>query len=131
MEVDNVKIKKCSKYYLYILITSLFFILKNGILGLDEFNIDIDKNIFGINAIFKKHIFIKILFDYIGYIFFGLIFLFTFNKKQFKKDSNTQLKRNDSPLFSDFKMPKKALIILLFACTCFAIQLIVRSILFF
>ena len=34
-------------------------------------------------------------------------------------------------LFGDFKIQKRALILLLIACTFFAIQLIVRSILFF
>ena len=131
MDADDVKIKICSKYYLYILMTSLFFILKSSILGFSEINIDTNTNIFGINVILKEHIFIKIFLEYFGYIFFGLIFLFIFYKKQFKQESNTQLERKNSFLFGDFKIQKRALILLLIACTFFAIQLIVRSILFF
>ena len=131
MDEDDVKIKICSKYYLYILMTSLFFILKSSILGFSEIDIDTNTNIFGINVILKEHIFIKIFLEYFGYIFFGLIFLFIFYKKQFKQESNTQLERKNSFLFGDFKIQKRALILLLIACTFFAIQLIVRSILFF
>ena len=84
--------KKCSKHYLYILITAFFFVLKSLVINLKEIGIDKDTNIFGINVIVNDHILMKLLIEYFGYIIFGIIFKLFFDKK----DTNDNIQKNDT-----------------------------------
>ena len=121
--------QNCSKYYIYILLTAAFFIIKSSSLSLNEISINTPKNIFGIEVIINSHILMKLLLEYSGYIIFGTLTIIIFKYKEIKKNVNNK----DKIIFSikkvsnDFKVIK----ILIIACTFFGIQLIARSILFF
>ena len=82
MKEKNFKIKKCSKKYIYILITCLSFVGKNSVLSLKELAFGIDKNIFGIDTIIKKHILIRLFLGYLGFIIIGGIFSFRRHEKK-------------------------------------------------
>ena len=88
-------IKKCSKHYLYIILTALFFVLKNSVLNLQElgFN-DKNYNIFGINIVADQHILMKLLLEYSGYTIFGILFKIIFDKDDTNNIQDNNINRN-------------------------------------
>ena len=82
MKGKNFKINKCSKKYIYVLITCSFFIAKSIVYSLDELSFDTNSNIFGIDLIIKKHILIRLLLEYLGYIILGGILIFRHRQKK-------------------------------------------------
>lgn len=122
--------KKCSKYYLYILITGLLFLLKSSILDLSELCLNIQKNIFGVEVVIKNHILMKLFLEYFGYIIYGGISLILVRKKIFKEnDDKTKLLSGNTKFY--IQKNSKTFRTLLIACCFFGIQLIVRNILSF
>ena len=122
--------KKCSRYYLYILITSLFFLLKSSILDLSELCLNVPKSIFGVEVVIKNHILMKLFLEYSGYIIYGGISLIIFRKKIFKENvDKNKLLLGNTKFFT--KKNWKTIRMLLIACCFFGIQLIVRNILNF
>ena len=125
--------RKCSRYYLYILITALLFIFKRCLLSLNEINIDNKKNIFGIEVVINSHILMKILLKNLGCIFFGIIFsIFRDKKRKSFNNKNNQISITKNIIKSsknDKKIKWKTFSLLLIACSFFSIQLITRAIL--
>ena len=134
MKGKNFKINKCSKKYIYVLITCSFFIAKSIVYSLDELSFDTNSNIFGIDLIIKKHILIRLLLEYLGYIILGGILIFRHRqKKEVKEDpylKNLIQKRTTFVLAgaNDSSIAKK---ILLISSLLYAIQLITRNFLYF
>ena len=87
----------CSFSYLYILFTSLLFLLKSSILSLNQLSVETYKNIFGIQPVLLNHGLMKLLVEYLGYIIYGLIFIVVFQKKKIfkKKDEVENHKKNN------------------------------------
>ena len=135
MKEKNFKIKKCSKKYIYILITSLLFIAKNIVFNLRELSFNTDNNIFGIDLVIRNHILIKLLIEYSGYIIFGAIFTKCFSKDKYKNDSFEKYmleQQNEKNKKKNMLTLKNSIIkLLLISCIFFATQLMVRSILSF
>jgi len=125
--------RKCSRYYLYILITALLFIFKRCLLSLSEINIDNKKNIFGIEVVLNSHILMKILLKNLGCILFGIIFsIFRDKKRKSFNNKNNQISITKNIIKSsknDKKIKWKTFSLLLIACSFFSIQLITRAIL--
>ena len=130
--------RKCSRYYLYILITALLFIFKRCLLSLNEINIDNKKNIFGIEVVINSHILyfsfnkyfnnkinsiMKILLKNLGCIFFGIIFsIFRDNKRKSfnnKNNHNSITKNIIKSSKNDKKIKWKTFNLLLIACSFF------------
>ena len=126
MSNKYLEIGKCSKNYLYILITALIFIFKNCLISLGELSLQTQKNIFGIEVVLRNHALMKLLLEYIGYIIFGIIFKFAFKKKTFNSPSKKKTRAISMEVIMTHIQTIKFLLI---ACCFFAIQLIVRSIL--
>ena len=122
----------CSFSYLYILFTSLLFLLKSSILSLNQLSVETYKNIFGIQPVLLNHGLMKLLIEYIGYIIYGYIFLYVFRRnKIFKKKDEIENRTNNNQLIYDNKNKKlsfRAIKLMLIACCLFAIQLIIRNI---
>ena len=122
----------CSFSYLYILFTSLLFLLKSSILSLNQLSVETYKNIFGIEPVLLNHGLMKLLIEYIGYIIYGYIFLYVFRRnKIFKKKDEIENRTNNNQLIYDNKKKKlsfRAIKLMLIACCLFAIQLIIRNI---
>ena len=133
MQGKNFKIKKCSKKYIYILITITFFIIKNLVLSLSELSFNTNNNIFGIDLVMRNHILIKLLIEYFGYIIFGTIFSTCLNKNKYMNKKNAQyIFQKNATFFSENNKPRITTIkVLLISCLLFGIQLIVRSFLYF
>ena len=87
MEGQDIKIQKCSKYYLYILLAVLLKILRSSFLSLSKLSINSNKNIFGIEIVLKNHILMELLLEYSGYIIFGFLFSKCFDKKNNKNNN--------------------------------------------
>ena len=77
-----VKFGGCSIYYIYILLTILFFFLKSSILSCSEVSVKTLLNVFGIETVLYRHGLMQLLVEYIGYIIYGGIFLIILKKKQ-------------------------------------------------
>ena len=126
---------ECSTSYIYILLTNIFFFFKSSVLNLGELQINTSINIFGIETVIKNHVLIKLLLEYVGYIIYGLIFLKIFNKKNiFKKEEEILKSRTKSSnylIFQEEDFNKNTVLPLLITCSTFAVQLIIRSLLFF
>ena len=96
------KVGKCSKEYIYIIITSLSFILKNTLFTLKDLEIVNDNNLIGFETVIRKHGLIKLVIEYLGFIIYGYIFVLIFkkNKKQKKNENsesdNSKSKNDDS-----------------------------------
>ena len=129
MEGQDIKIQKCSKYYLYILLAVLLKILRSSFLSLSKLSINSNKNIFGIEIVLKNHILMELLLEYSGYIIFGFLFSKCFDKKNNKNNNKhyAKIKYLNNNKKNNFEIKKLVLI----SCTCFGIQLIVRNILDF
>ena len=139
------KVGKCSKDYIYIIITSLLFIFKNTLLSLKDLEIDNDNNLIGVDTVIHRHGLIKLFLEYLGYIIFGYIFMLIFKKNKIqKKDENGESDINESRfeeknnknrhkninlLYNGNNIFKKRSINLLIACGVFAFQLTVRNML--
>ena len=119
------KIGKCSKYFIYILVTGFTFIIKNSILSLRELNFDTDYNIIGIKVVLRNHALLKLLLEYIGYILFGLISKYIYKKKYIKSEFEINRTYSVESIHGHYRTYK----LLLIACCAFSVQLIVRSIL--
>ena len=65
----------CSNSYLYILGAILFKFLENYLIKIQDI-IKTQKNILGIETIFRNHKLIIVLYNNLGYILFGLLFFF-------------------------------------------------------
>ena len=130
MNETTIQIKKCSKKYLYVLYTALFFVIKGCLLSLDEVKIGINKNMFGMDIIIYNHLFIKSLVEYFGYIIFGGIFSLIFDKKQIKNNSSSSSTKEIRFLFSERKIPFQIVKYIILSSVLFSIQLIVRTILY-
>ena len=100
MKEQDIKIQKCSKYYLYILFTVLLFILRSSIFGLSKLSINSNNNIFGIDIILKKHILMELLIEYSGYIIFGAVFSKCFDKKNNKNKTKIKFLINKKKIIS-------------------------------
>ena len=100
MKEQDIKIQKCSKYYLYILFTVLLFILRSSIFGLSKLSINSNNNIFGIDIILKKHILMELLIEYSGYIIFGAVFSQCFDKKNNKNKTKIKFLINKKKVIS-------------------------------
>ena len=127
-------IKKCSKYYLYILLTALFFVLKSLVINLNDIGIYKDKNVFGINIIVNNHILMKLLIEYFGYILFGVLSKLIFDRNH--PNSIPERILRNSVVSVNVKASKEQRVIqkrklLIIASLFFSIQLIVRTILNF
>ena len=134
MEAKNFKMKRCSKKYIYILITCLSFVGKNSVLSLKELAFEIDENIFGIDTVIKKHILIRLFLGYLGFIIIGGIFSFRrHEKKEINDDrsSNFLIQDQDAFLSTRIKNSFSALKFLLLSSLIYAIQLTVRNFLYF
>ena len=140
------KVGKCSKEYIYIIITSLSFILKNTLFTLKDLEIVNDNNLIGFETVIRKHGLIKLVIEYLGFIIYGYIFVLIFkkNKKQKKNENsesdNNKSKNDDSEnnktqnknidlLYHENEIYNKNPTNLLIACGVFAFQLTARSIL--
>ena len=83
---------KLSSLYLYIIYSIIFKCLKDFILSFESIISGVDIGIFGISSELNKHILIKSLYKYIGFIIFSIIF-FNYNKnKDEDKNNNSQSK---------------------------------------
>ena len=125
---------ECSTSYIYILLTNLLFFFKSSVLNLGELQFNTSVNIFGIETVIKNHVLIKLLLEYLGYIIYGLLFLKFLNKKKiFKKEeeSKNQRKTTNFLIFQEENFNKHTFSPLLITCGTFALQLIVRNVLFF
>ena len=127
-------IKKCSKYYLYILLTAVFFVLKSLVINLNDIGIYKDKNVFGINIIVNNHILMKLLIEYFGYILFGVLSKLIFDRNH--PNSIPERILRNSVVSVNVKASKEQRVIqkrklLIIASLFFSIQLIVRTILNF
>ena len=115
--------RKCSRYYLYILITALLFIFKRCLLSLNEINIDNKKNIFGVEVVLNSHILMKILLKNLGCILFGIIFSIFRDKKRKsfnnKNNHNSITKNIIKSSKNDKKIKWKTFNLLLIACSFF------------
>ena len=126
---------ECSTSYIYILFTNLFFFFKSSVLNLGELSFDTLINIFGIETVISKHVLIKLLLEYLGYIIFGLIsqkILIKkkiFKKEEEEKESKNRSRKSNFLIFQVENFDKKTLLPLLIASSTFALQLIIRSIL--
>lgn len=130
-------IKKCSKHYLYIILTALFFVLKNSVLNLQElgFN-DKNYNVFGINVVADQHILMKLLLEYSGYTIFGILFKIIFDKDDTNNIQDNNINRNITISTTYIKIindqsKNQKIKLLLIASIFFSIQLMVRKILIF
>ena len=122
---------KLSLNHIYILLTILTFFFKSALLSLGELNIHTNVNIFGFETVIRNHGLMKIIFEYLGYIIFGVIFFRKLEGSSFFK----KLKKEEEPTKNKLLYQKKdgmavgTLILVLIACGAFAIQLMIRSIL--
>ena len=130
-------IKRCSKHYLYIILTALFFVLKNSVLNLQElgFN-DKNYNIFGINIVADQHILMKLLLEYSGYTIFGILFKIIFDKDDTNNIQDNNINRNITISTTYIKIindqsKNQKIKLLLISSIFFSIQLMVRNILSF
>ena len=131
MEKKCCRFGKLSLNHIYILLTLLTFFFKSALLSLGELTFHTNVNIFGFETVIRNHGLMKIIFEYLGYIIFGVIFFrklegSSFFKKFAKEEEPTKNKllyqKND-------RMTVGTLIVVLIACGAFAIQLMIRSIL--
>ena len=121
----------CSCSYLYILFTIILFFLKNCILSFSELSSAKKINIFGIEPVLIKHRLMKLLIEYIGYIIFGGLFLYIFRiRKIIKNRKKENLSTNTQLVIKKKYFSFRAFKLLLIACCLFAIQLIIRQIMF-
>ena len=124
---------KLSLNHIYILCTIITFFFKTALLNLGDLTFKTNVNIFGFETVIRNHGLMKIIFEYLGYIFFGIIFFRKFEGSTFFiKNKKVQTKQNELMLYSEIKhegINVKASKLLLIACGTFAIQLIIRSIL--
>ena len=129
-------IKKCSRHYLYVLLTALFFAIKSSVINLKDLGFKKNYNIFGINVVASEHILMKLLLEYSGYAIFGIIYknIFEKNDTNNNQDSNivkhfTISTANVKTIHDQSKYQKIKL--LLIASIFFSIQLMARKILIF
>ena len=122
----------CSFSYIYILFTVSLFFLKSCILSFSELSSLKKINIFGIEPVLIKHVLMKLLIEYLGYIIFGGLFfcIFKLRKKIKKKNKGDHLKNMKFILIKK-NISFKAFKLLLIACSLFAVQLIIRNIMNF
>ena len=121
----------CSFSYLYIIFTALLFFLKSSILSLSELSAKTNKNIFGIKTVLSNHGLIKLLIEYIGYIIYGVLFLYIFRKKKiFKKKEEEEHHKNNQLIYDNKnkRVSLRTIKLMLIICCLFAIQLIIRNI---
>ena len=113
------------------------FFLKTSLLNLGDFAIKTNVNIFGFETVIKNHGLMKIIFEYLGFIIFGIIFYQKFEGRSFfiKNEEEEEEQVKNKLLYNDIKQEEgknlRASKLMLVACGSFAIQLIIRSILYF
>ena len=122
---------KLSLNHIYILLTFLTFFLKSALLSLGEIKFQTNVNIFGFETVIRNHGLMKIIFEYLGYIIFGVIFFQKLEGSSFFKKIKKEKEKTKNKLLYQKKdeMTVGTLILVLIACGAFAIQLMVRSIL--
>ena len=122
---------KLSLNHIYILLTLLTFFLKSALLSLGEIKFHTNVNIFGFETVIRNHGLMKIIFEYLGYIIFGVIFFRKLEGSSFFKKLKKEKEKTKNKLLYQKKdeMTVGTLILVLIACGAFAIQLMVRSIL--
>ena len=131
MEKKCFRFGKLSLNHIYILLTLLTFFLKSALLSLGELTFHTNVNIFGFETVIRNHGLMKIIFEYLGYIIFGVIFFQKLEGSSFFK----KIKKEEGPTKNKLLYQKKdemtvgTLILVLIACGAFAIQLMIRSIL--
>ena len=129
---------KVYSQYLYIIYYVILDYLTEIIITLDYFKNNINFGLFGFVPKLKKHILIKNLFMYLGFIIFGLIFFYIFiirnNKKEKNLIDNMKNKRANSGLIYNGKIQIRTsnsvieiLIVSLFFSIFYEINIIVYS----
>ena len=129
----------CLLTYIYIFFSVILFFVKCAILCLNGLNFDTHKNIFGIETVLHKHGLMQLLLEYLGYIIYGGIFLFKlknnkiFIKKEKKEDQEQTIQRSNELIYEETYLASsnKAQKVMLLACLLYAIQLIVKNIMYF
>ena len=110
-----------SSLYLYIIYSVIFKCLKDFILTFNSIKGDINYGLFFFESELNHHILIKSLFKYIGFIVFGLIFLYFTNKGKNNKNRTQATKNlihNVKP-----KAPINSILNLVFICSLYALFL--------
>ena len=92
-----VKFGGCSIYYIYILLTILFFFLKSSILSCSEVSVKTLLNVFGIETVLYRHGLMQLLVEYIGYIIYGGIFLIILKKNKIFNKKEKEEKKEKEP----------------------------------
>ena len=124
-------IGNCSFTYLYILGSSIITLLEDYVISLNDIKEDCKYNIFKISLQIKKHKIIRLLYKFIGYIIFGSLFLYIFNRINNRKKTITIKKSqlNNSLIYNDnyifFKSTIKEIIIVYIL---YSFQLLLRRI---
>ena len=124
-------IGNCSFTYLYILGSSIIALLEDYVISLNDIKEDCKYNIFKISLQIKKHKIIRLLYKFIGYIIFGSLFLYIFNRINNRKKTITIKKSqlNNSLIYNDnyifFKSTIKEIIIVYIL---YSFQLLLRRI---
>ena len=77
----------CSASYLYIVGASIFELIQDYLLSLDDIKKKYEYNIFGIKTVLKSHKLIRVLYGYISYILFGFLFFYISLKKKAKEEN--------------------------------------------
>ena len=140
-----VKFGGCSIYYIYILLTILFFFLKSSILSCSEVSVKTLLNVFGIETVLYRHGLMQLLVEYIGYIIYGGIFLIILKKNKIFNKKEKEEKKEKEPKNEEFIQKNSELIyfeehnvhisdkapkLILIACALFAFQLIIKKIMY-
>ena len=120
-----ITIGKCSRFYLYILGSSLCKFLSSMILGFK----DKDMGLFGFSPVLYSYNSIQFLYTYIGYIIFGILIHFFFNTKKKKYANKTMeivIKKNQKLIIN----PRKTNLQLFLVCFCFTVYLELHKLLY-
>ena len=92
MKTTYIGFGKISPLYLYILYSIIFKCLNDFILSFGLIKNNTNYGLFFFETELNQHILIKSLYKYIGFIIFGLIFLFASNKTN--KNNKKREKKN-------------------------------------
>ena len=121
----------CSNSYLYILGAILFKFLENYLIKVQDI-IKTQKNIFGIETIFRNHKLIIFLYNNLGYILFGLLFFFIAKQKEIVTQKKHKKKNIElSLIYQENVFTYHKLKQLLIVSFLFTIQILLRRILSF
>ena len=92
-------IGKFSKYYFYILGTSLLKLLKNFLFGFSSINPESRKGLFGFMPELSKHPLVQSLYQYISYIIGGILFNYIISRNLMSENINKNNNKKNSLIF--------------------------------